>query len=119
MISHLLLADDCLLFYRGNTEEAINIMETLKLFSDSSGQCLNQENVLVVLGMNRFTENSSYLGMLVLASKNRRQVFSFLKECMWSKIKGWKEKTLSQTGRGVLVKSVLQAIPTYTMTSTS
>ena len=34
---------------------------------------------------------------------------------MWSKIKGWKEKLLSQAGREVLIKSVLQAMPTFTM----
>ena len=38
-----------------------------------------------------------------------------IKERIWKKLKGWKEKLLSQVGREILVKVVIQAIPTYTM----
>ena len=38
-----------------------------------------------------------------------------MKERVWKKLKGWKEKTLSQAGREVLIKAVVQAIPTYVM----
>ena len=34
---------------------------------------------------------------------------------MWSKVRGWKEKLLSQAGREVLPKAMVQAIPTYSM----
>lgn len=34
---------------------------------------------------------------------------------MWKKLKGWKEKTLSQAGREVLIKVVVEAIPSYIM----
>ena len=34
---------------------------------------------------------------------------------MWKKLQGWKEKLFSQAGREVLIKSVIQEIPTYTM----
>jgi hypothetical protein len=33
------------------------------------------------------------------------------------KPKGWKEKNLSYAGRGILIKVVVQAIPTYLMSS--
>lgn len=34
---------------------------------------------------------------------------------MWKKLQRWKEKLLSQVGREVLIKAVIQTIPTYMM----
>ena len=42
-------------------------------------------------------------------------MFTFIRERVWKKTHGWKEKLLSRVGKEVLIKSVLQAIPTYVM----
>lgn len=34
---------------------------------------------------------------------------------VWKKLQGWKEKLLSRVGKEVLLKSVIQDIPTYLM----
>ena len=47
--------------------------------------------------------------------KNRRASLSYIKERIWGKLQGWKEKLLSQAGREVLLKAIVQAIPTFAM----
>ena len=39
----------------------------------------------------------------------------FIKKRVWNKLQGWKEKLLSQAGREVLLKVVVQAISTFVM----
>lgn len=41
--------------------------------------------------------------------------FRSLKEKIWKRINSWKTKFLSSAGKEVLIKSVLQAIPAYSM----
>ncbi|XP_057248290.1 uncharacterized mitochondrial protein AtMg00310-like [Beta vulgaris subsp. vulgaris] len=42
-------------------------------------------------------------------------VFRELLDRMWKKLRGWKEKLLSRAGKEVLIKAVIQALPTYLM----
>ena len=56
-----------------------------------------------------------YLGLPSLIGKNKRASLMYIKERVWSKLQGWKEQLLSQAGREVLLKAVVQAIPTYAM----
>jgi len=59
--------------------------------------------------------HSKYLGLPAFVGRSKKQVFNFVQDRVWKKLKGWKEKFLSITGREVLIKSVVQAIPTYVM----
>ena len=56
-----------------------------------------------------------YLGLPALVGREKKRSFIYLKERVWKKLQGWKEKLLSITGREVLIKAVIQAILTYTM----
>ena len=56
-----------------------------------------------------------YLGLPAFVGRAKKQSFIYLKERVWKKLQGWKEKIISQAGREVLIKSIIHAIPTYTM----
>ena len=55
------------------------------------------------------------MGLPALVGRAKKQSFAYIKERVWRKLHGWKEKLLSQAGREILIKSVIQAIPTYMM----
>lgn len=56
-----------------------------------------------------------YLGLPTFCLSKKRIQFDYLGERIHKKINGWKFRFFSQGGREVLVKSVLQAIPSYAM----
>ncbi|GJM86307.1 hypothetical protein PR202_ga02155 [Eleusine coracana subsp. coracana] len=41
--------------------------------------------------------------------------FKYLKDRVWKRVQGWLELCLSLGGKEVLIKSVAQAIPTFSM----
>jgi hypothetical protein len=41
--------------------------------------------------------------------------FKYLKDNIWKRIQGWLEQCLSAGGKDVLIKAVIQAIPTFSM----
>ena len=54
-------------------------------------------------------------GFLRLWVVRKKDYFNKVKERIWAKIQGWKEKLLSQVGKEVMIKVVVQSIPTYSM----
>ena len=45
----------------------------------------------------------------------KKACFIQIKERIWAKMQGWKEKLLSQAGKEVMIKAVIQSISTYSM----
>lgn len=54
-----------------------------------------------------------YIGIPTLIGKNKH--FQFLLDRSWTKMSNWKTNFLSGAGKEILLKSMLQKIPTYTM----
>ena len=50
-----------------------------------------------------------------MVGKNGRASLNYIKDRVWSKLQGWKEKFLSQVGKEVLLKAVVQAILAFAM----
>jgi hypothetical protein len=56
-----------------------------------------------------------YLGHPTLIGWSRVSSFNYIKCWILAKLNGWKEKFLTHAGKEILLKSMIQAIPTYTM----
>ena len=57
----------------------------------------------------------TYLGLPMVGGKSKVDTFKGLHERITKKVMGWKEKFISKAGREILIKSIAQAIPTYTV----
>ena len=56
-----------------------------------------------------------YLGLPSFVDRDRNVCFTQIKERIWGQMQGWQEKLLSQAGREVIIKAVVQSIPVYSM----
>lgn len=56
------------------------------------------------------------MGYQHIVGKSKSKTLLYIKEKVWGKIQGWKEKLLSKAGKEILIKASAQAIPVYTMT---
>ena len=57
----------------------------------------------------------AYLGLPSLVRRSKNNTFTQLKQRVANKVSGWKEKILTPAGKEILIKSVAQAVPSYTM----
>ena len=130
-ISHIFFADDSIIFCRATIEECSTLENILETYERSSGQQLNREKIALFFSRNtpqtiqdtitnRFgaeiiRQHETYLGLPSLVGKGKCNTFRQLKERLANKLSGWKEKLLSHAGKEILIKAVVQAILTYTM----
>ena len=59
--------------------------------------------------------SDTYLGLPSTMGLDRTDCFQVLMDRVMKRIMGWKERQLSIGGNGVLLKSIVQAIPSYAM----
>jgi hypothetical protein len=130
-LTHLFFADDSLLFCKAKPVEVARIQNILNQYENASGQQINRQKTTIffskstpqrvqatiqnMLGVSAIKQYERYLGLPSFIGRAKYSTFAQIKERVWSKLKGWKEKLISQAGREILIKSVAQAIPTYAM----
>ncbi|XP_042954620.1 uncharacterized protein LOC122291035 [Carya illinoinensis] len=74
-----------------------------------------QQSILQQAGLRAHSPFDKYLGLPSYIGKQRTKAFSSVVDRIKSKMASWKTKVLSQGGKEILLKSVLQSIPTYSM----
>ncbi|CAJ2655005.1 unnamed protein product [Trifolium pratense] len=123
--------DDCFLFFRADEHEAYIMKNILSTYEAASGQAISfpkseifcsrnvpqvvQNSITNILGVQAVLGTGKYLGLPSMVGRSKKETFNYIKDRVWRKINSWSSKCLSKAGREVLIKSVLQAIPSYVM----
>ncbi|XP_019173822.1 PREDICTED: uncharacterized protein LOC109169394 [Ipomoea nil] len=74
-----------------------------------------RELVSGALAVAQAEDFGKYLGLPSVVGKNRRAVFAYVEQKLRQRFGSWNKRLLSKAGKEVLLKSVAQAMPTYTM----
>ncbi|KAF5445283.1 hypothetical protein F2P56_034346 [Juglans regia] len=130
-VNHLFFADDSLLFCQAKYEEIKCVLNILELYEKGSGQVLNkdksaiyfsknttlmsQQQIMHLAGVQSTSNLEKYLGLPTLVGRKKIASFHSLIDRTWSRVSNWRTKFFSAAGKEILLKAVLQAIPTYAM----
>jgi hypothetical protein len=106
-------------------------MDILKTYEKASGQEINltksevffsrnlslaaQEDLSKIMGVRHVLGTGSYLGLPSMIGRKKKETFSYIKDRVWKHINSWRGRPLSRAGKEVMIKSVLQSIPSYVM----
>lgn len=131
IISHLLFADDCMIFGRASVSNCLCLKTILDSYAKASGQTINcgksalcvspsvnsQDSVQLAsfLGIQVVECHESYLGLSCFSRRRKKELFVGIISRIWDKLKVWGDKFLSTGGKEILIKVVIQAIPSYSM----
>ncbi|XP_028548566.1 uncharacterized protein LOC114579055 [Dendrobium catenatum] len=127
-ISHLLYADDVLLFFEANIEQVKVLKRIIVDYCSWIGLSVNVKKTAIMFGKSvniakkkslskilnyKVVQEMKYLGINLYLRRLISSDFLFLLEMALAKISSWGNKFFSLPGRIVLVKSVLLAIPIF------
>jgi hypothetical protein len=106
-------------------------MGILKKYEHASGQEINlaksevffsrnlsrpaQEDLSRIMGVRHVLGTGNYLGLPSMIGRKKKDFFAYIKDKLWKRINSCRGRTLSRACKEVMIKSVLQVIPSYVM----
>lgn len=128
-ISHILFTDDNFLFCPAISLECTSLLNIMSTYEYATGQAINQQKKTLFFSPNTaptvreeirrmfdaqvVTEVEKYLGLV--GGMNNVSTFKDLWERIAKRVMGWKEKFNSKAREEVLIKTIAQVIPIYSM----
>ncbi|XP_027156321.1 uncharacterized protein LOC113757111 [Coffea eugenioides] len=130
-VSHLFFADDSLIFCKADPKNAAELRRILQVYEKGTGQMVNLEKSSVFFSKNvdqqlqlatsqalgdiQIVNKGRYLGLPMVVTRSKHQLFGYIKDNIQHRLQRWKNKLLSAAGKEVMLKAVAYALPTYTM----
>ena len=127
IVSHLLFADDTIIFCEARKEQLTTLSWILAWFEASSGLRINLakrvlipvgeveeiEEMTVELGCRVGSLPSVYLGLPLGAHHKAISMWDGVEERMWRRLAQWKRQYISKGRHITLIKSTLVSMPIY------
>ncbi|XP_013635272.1 PREDICTED: uncharacterized protein LOC106340996 [Brassica oleracea var. oleracea] len=130
-INHLLFADDTMIFSRTDPRSCKALISILRKYETASGQFINLDKSAITFSaktpgatkrrvrdeLHILSEGGlgRYLGLPEHFGRRKRDIFTALIDRIRQRSHSWTTRFLSGAGKLILLKSVLTALPTYTM----
>lgn len=131
-VSHLLFADDSIIFSKATQRDTRAIQNELDIYENCSCQKRNKrkpnaffsnnfrgqgiQSIVSFLNL-KCSPSTKYPGLPIYLQRSKKKSFEDIRDNIWKKITGWKDKVLSQAGRTTLIRSVAASIPLCNMST--
>ncbi|XP_019184368.1 PREDICTED: uncharacterized protein LOC109179318 [Ipomoea nil] len=116
---------------QAKAEEATEVKRCLSIYENLSGQAVNyhksnicysrntsdedRQIVAQILGVAHAPNYGKYLGLPSFIGRHKKAVFAYVEDKIRQRIGSWNKKLLSQAGKEILLKTVAQSMPTFSM----
>ncbi|KAK9911453.1 hypothetical protein M0R45_035362 [Rubus argutus] len=126
--SHVLFADDVMVFMQGSTRGIKYLMKFLKEYASNSGQVINRVKSSVYLGRHARSRETviqhllgiregvlpfTYLGVPIFKGRPKSNFFRAIADKVRCKLSSWNGHQLSKAARMQLISSVIQSLLIY------
>lgn len=130
-LSHLLFADDILLFSKATPVQTSVVKDAVRSFCMDSGQKVSVDKSITfvspmvpsdicgtihtITDIRLATKLGKYLGVPIMQGCSTKQQFDYVLEKLQLRLSNWKARNLSLARWCTLIQSVLAGVPNYVM----